>query len=476
MTTYVFIPENLDTELLITLNPPKSITKFSIDRLHYLLSLFNSIPANNKDLEIVDDWIPFYTPLLRRVVPNYKAYLEYLQVVEVIKCNNHYRDGKSKCYKLLPKYQTFLKAVVITNRTVKGHLKKENRLLPSFKKKYYYLVKWFNEGLQMEASVALEFIKQDYQRKQANPDLRDYDKQKNKYKKPLVQYNRAFLNIDEILNGRFRCQVDTNVSRFHSSLTNMRSTLRHCLTYEGKELVSIDIKNSQPYLSTLLLNPLFWNAKEGQVKLNIKNIRNNNINKVFNIEDYNSYIMYLKSNETHACIDIQQYLEAVTQGQFYELFMEELSDQLGDAFSDRGTVKTSLFQVLYSSNRFIGQKDAAPKRVFKDLYPTVYKLFKLIKKKDKSNLPCLLQMIESHLMINVISKRIAKERPDLPIFTIHDSIATIKGEEDYISQVVEKELFKAIGYMPKLKVEPWHPSNMEFNDGTPFQSLQTKVA
>lgn len=300
--------------------------------------------------------------------------------------------------------------------------------------------------------------------------------QKNKEKKPLVQYNRAFLNIDEILNERFRCQVDSNVNRFHSTLTNMRSPLRHCLTFEGNELVSIDIKNSQPYLSTLLLNPSFWNAKKGQVLININDIKNNSINKILSIQDYNTYIMYLKSNETKACIDIQRYLELVTQGLFYEYFMEELSKHLGTTYSNRRAVKTGMFQVLYSSNQFIKQKDAAPKRIFQNIFPTVYELFKLIKKKEKANLPCLLQKIESHLMINVISKRIAKERPNLPIFTIHDSISTIKDEESYVSKIVEEELLKAVGYKPRLHIELWHPSNMEFNDGTTFQSLQSRIA
>lgn len=172
MKTYVHIPENLDTELLTTTNPPKTIVNFSIDRLNYLLGLFNSIPANNKDLEIVDGWIPFYSQLLKRVVPNYKLYFGYLEEIGVIECNNHYRNGKSRCYRLLPKYQTFLKPVAISNRAVKLHLKKVNIISPSIKKRYSHLVKWFNEGLQIDANLAFEFIKQDLstERGQSKPE------------------------------------------------------------------------------------------------------------------------------------------------------------------------------------------------------------------------------------------------------------------------------------------------------------------
>jgi hypothetical protein len=56
--------------------------------------------------------------------------------------------------------------------------------------------------------------------------------------------------------------VDPNVHRFHSNLTCMKSIYRNLLTYDGQKLVSIDIKNSQPYLSTKLLDPKFWFCKK----------------------------------------------------------------------------------------------------------------------------------------------------------------------------------------------------------------------
>ena len=58
------------------------------------------------------------------------------------------------------------------------------------------------------------------------------------------------------------------------------------------------------------------------------------------------------------------------------------------------------------------------------------------------------------------AKRISKERPTLPIFTIHDSIATTVGNEDYIQKVMQEELTKHIGHPPTLSVEYWTPENM----------------
>ena len=80
-------------------------------------------------------------------------------------------------------------------------------------------------------------------------------------------------------------------------------------------------------------------------------------------------------------------------------------------------------------------------------------------------------------MLNVITKRIARERKNLPIFTIHDSIVTTdeEGNAAYIQKVMEEEFTKAIGFSPMFEIEHWDVANLAFNDRTPFKK-QTKIA
>jgi hypothetical protein len=98
----------------------------------------------------------------------------------------------------------------------------------------------------------------------------------------------------------------------------------------------------------------------------------------------------------------------------------------------------------------------------------VYELFSFIKKSDKTNLPRLLQRLESYLILLGITKRIARERPKMPIFTIHDSIVTTEGNEEYVKQVMKNEMHMAIGIAPTLSTEVWEPANLKFRDGTLF--------
>ena len=73
----------------------------------------------------------------------------------------------------------------------------------------------------------------------------------------------------------------------------------------------------------------------------------------------------------------------------------------------------------------------------------------------------MLQRMESHIFLDIISKKILAERPGLPIYTIHDSIATTKENEGYISKTMFIVIEKMIGHPPNYKTEYWK-STTEF--------------
>ncbi len=56
-------------------------------------------------------------------------------------------------------------------------------------------------------------------------------------------------------------------------------------------------------------------------------------------------------------------------------------------------------------------------------------------------------------MIQKVSQRISIEKPTLPIFTIHDSIVTTDGNQDYVSRVIEEEAYKLTGLKISLGIE-----------------------
>jgi hypothetical protein len=476
-----FIPRNLDIDGLLKKYPPLRIDSFSKDKLIYILHLLYSIPANNKDLEVPDGFVPIYSKILQRSIRNYNEYIDYLLRVKVLETDNWYIPGrKSRGYRYTEKYNTFFKAVSVANATLNRHAKRDSQFSANMKKKHMHIAKWYNPALQIDRELAMDFIHTDYERKLADPSLRDFDVKNDKYKDPFSQFTSSYINVERIADADFMLKVDTNVFRFHSNLSNIRSELRHCLTYGGENLVSIDIKNSQPYLSTILLNKAYWYNDigiAGNTIISIKDIDNNPINQVYKTTNsINSFIMLVNTAVMQAGNDLQRFIDLVTQGTFYEYLSAMLEAELGTAYATRKQVKVAVFQVLFTDNRYLGQPDAAPKRVFKDLFPSVYEIFSLIKKTDKTLLPRLLQRIESQLILQVATKRIAKERPRLPIYTIHDSIATTQGNEDYVKKILEDELYKAIGYLPKLSTDIWQPSLMKFSDNQLFVGEEVLAA
>jgi len=151
---------------------------------------------------------------------------------------------------------------------------------------------------------------------------------------------------------------------------------------------------------------------------------------------------------------LEDYSDMVNSGEFYKCISDKMHP--GSTF-DKKLIKVMVLTVFFSDNRFIAQREANDKRAFKTHFPEVYKVFSLIKKKDKRILARILQSIESDIIINRVTKRISREKPELPIFTIHDSVATIQGYEYYVAGVITEEVKSFTDLDVKLGYEYWNP-------------------
>ena len=239
-------------------------------------------------------------------------------------------------------------------------------------------------------------------------------------------------------------------------------------------LASIDIKNSQPYLTCTLLNPMFWHINNG-LSLSLYSLPED-IQK-----SITSVALPLKLESFfNKCSDddFTPYKEVVANGKMYETIADVCQSHLQKPIS-RNEAKTLMFYLLFSSNR--GRHDDNIINQMKDifsneLYPQVAHLLKLIKhnyaglsiKKQHGRLACLLQSIESEIILHRCCKRIWEEgNHQIPVFTIHDSIATTVEHVEYVQTVMREELTKAIGIQPTLSVEYWNPSQVKPTDLLP---------
>lgn len=459
----IYLPDNIALKAMINANPPE-ITGFKIDNLKYILSLILKASQYDKSL-LLEDYQSVSSRKFK-IVRNYRQYIDYLIGLNIIQANEHYIVGKrSKGYRISENYRGKFRKDQITDFSLLRKVMNEPIKHHSVRG-LNYLNKWFNEKLTIDESLMLDFNYEEYMVKMSNKKLWDFDKLKKKYKQPYNQYKHAFFCIDKVSQGHFNIKRDNSVGRYHSVLTNMRALTRNAIMYNGEGLVSIDIKNSQPYLSILLLDYFFWSSicdfKKGEKKINKKVKAKNQYNSLL----FKSIPLKLTKQLTNImCCKITSilsksrdsgYSSIVAQGRLYEYLEESFKTNLFLTNFTRKEIKDEVFRMLFSANRYSSET----KKLFSIIFPEVHEVFTVIKSKEKKLLPCLLQAIESYLVIDVIAKRISKEYPYAPIFSIHDSIVTTEKYVTSVRQIMKEELSLVVGHEPTLHLERWRKENV----------------
>lgn len=468
---YFYIPSNLDIDTLLDDYDFTQITAFHRDNLYYILHLINDIPANNKELATEDGYIPLNAILLRKWVRRYEQYIKCLIELKVIETDGQFTpNAKSKGYRYCKAYCTPLRKVLVTDSNL---IKKLNdwavsndyTKLPKLAKSdaaYEPIRRWYISGaIQIDVGAANAYNAGILAERTGCKDRSNWDKKYNhdgtyRLKDPYIQYIAGQRNIENIANGRYNLHADGNVFRLHSAITNCKKELRRFIKLQGQKVVAIDLSNSQPTLLNILLDIGFW---ENTGNLKSSEIPYLNLQDIFIDKQHRATLIKLLNNVQHneeMRREVEQYRNMVASGKFYSEFSALLKSKLGIEY-DKEAIKPMVFTMLFTHNKFIGQAEAAPKRVFRDLFPNLYEITKCIKRKAPELLPIILQRIESYLMYYKIVPAIEANTPDLPIIPIHDSIATTKGNETRIETIMSQKLAACLGFAPHFKREYWQP-------------------
>lgn len=461
------IPINLDLTVHVNTFKPShyNLQNFNFDHALFILSQIYEIPSKNKlasdQLAFNQNYTLISSIILQSYVHNYKAYIDYFIKTQVIECDGFYRPstyyiGAEKClgYRFAWSYTN--NDIKLIDYNLKFSRTLEKRLKVDFKTAsvdYIHLTKWLwkNSNFNIDVNASLEYIELKKNAQLVNPELLDIKKNsvdgRYEQKDPYEQFRTAKINILKISTNNTECIIDDTVKRMHTPYTNINSVLRNFIKYKDEEMCSIDIVNSQPYISLILFNTNKYNK----------------INKYLNIFNQIPPLVLENISQLADNEDVMLYESLVSdkdnnEYDFYT-YMQVESTKTGIGFPDRASAKSAMFEVLFSSNRYSSEN----KKMFTNLFPTVDKAFREIKKNNKSKLACLLQNIESHIVLSVITKRIARKYPKAPLLTIHDSIATTTKYGNQVSDVMLHELTNLVGYKPKLKLDYWSPNNVDWD-------------
>ena len=457
-----YIPRNLEIDKFLSENPPSF--EYQRDYFVYIISLINSIPAHDKDFDLVksNGFVPIYSPILQGRVHGYKYYMKYLLDSNIFVTDGKYSNysAKSLRYKFSNQYDekiaipvkitkyTLIKSIIYNSKP-----KEENYLPETPLEEVAYLTKWFNSYLQIDMQGVESCLNQLMEQEKQDPLTK---------KRAVSKFNQRKIEAEKLYNHEYNLSVDRTSGRFHSPLTRLKSELRKFVTYNGKKLISLDLKNSQPFLSLVFTDIGLFR------KNNVKDIISKyNKNFVSIKRDYNNnpipspHLIKLEQTiiESSKSFDMAEYREAVSNGRFYEHWAV-ISGKYGYSIhglnrDPRAEAKEEIFQILFSPNTSIsGNEDI---RLFSTLHDTIYDIFRLVKQGNghHNTLACTLQFIESQLIIHGVCKTVAENNPEIPLFTIHDSIATTEEYVDYVQQVMQDIIKEAIGADPMIKREVW---------------------
>jgi hypothetical protein len=477
---YKFVDDGYGHIVAVTTNGGKG-SRFDIERMIYVLGLLTSIPAKHKDSIDESGYVSINSTYIRNHFQDYLSYLDYLTSTGVVVCDEHYIVGKKSIgYKYATEYDnvplvkytySFVRDGSINIEPIEEEVFNEdtkslerNTLL-----NLPYLAYWYNQKMltinepKADRYAYLLMCKKftaGYDSWDVNRDK--WSKTRNDYcrKYPRTQYNALLHNIIAITIYDYKAKIDTNVHRLHSVITNMQKDYRNFLTYNGQQLGAIDIANSQPYLMCLLFNPLFWQL-DSDVPLNIGMLPAN-IQALFSSEHLTDIKNYTINNLGEDELSI--YIEKASNGLVYEHIRDIANERIGTNL-ERDDAKVMMLIVFFSKNSFFNQQGAKLKKLFAGLYPEIYGLIKLIKLYNHTAFACLLQSIESEVILHRCCKRIWEEHPNqVPVFTIHDSIATTIENKEYVEGVMREELTRAIGLPPTLKPELWREEELKHQD------------
>ena len=453
-----FIPENLNIEELIRINPP-TIPNFHIDYLVYMIGLLIEIPLANKDIEM--NYVPINSKLSQRRVRNYRKYLDYLISCDVILEDKQYIVGsKSKGFKFTERYQVKTKLFTVTKKTLIKSLNefkdinystfevgnyfstsKSSKLINQ-SSDLSYITNWLNSKLTINYPEAEAYLSRLKEIESSNPEIKNTNEKFIYRHATLLKFHR----------GIFLPSKDKTAGRLHSTMTQIKGDLRSFIRYDGRKLIAIDIVNSQPYLAVVLLNP---------IKLEENNIINMilSINPNLNSQFY-PIMLVKRIKEISNKDNTKLFIEIVSNGRFYEDFglmlkQNKVIEENLDLSSTRKKAKQITFSSFFSPNTAIAYREEV--KIFRNVFPNVFEIFKYIKlgKGHHNTLAILLQQLEATLVLHRASKIISQERPEIPIFTLHDSIITTVGNENYVNEVLTNVLTEAVGIAPKLQVERW---------------------
>lgn len=314
----------------------------------------------------------------------YNYYIDYL--VEhnfMIMVSDYYRNQKARTYMINSNILPHMKVCKIYDKVLQKKHSKE------------YLTKTFlslnNSPIPIE--IRKKLVDDLYKVKiDVDGSMNLLNERKTNREIDYNKYHRNLISIQNIGTNNIFFKFD-EYGRMHTNFTVLKKEIRkNFITLNGVPTYEVDIKNSQPLFLVVLM-------KE---KLHISEI--------------------IKP-------DVSKYINLVKDGLIYEYLVEN------KVVKDRDAAKILMYRVLFGKNGYKKRESV----LFNKHFPTVFNFIKDYKEsaKDYKVLSHDLQLRESDFIYNKVIRHLMNSYPDMPIFTVHDSIDVPIKDKDKVDAIFD---------------------------------------
>ncbi|MFD2518217.1 hypothetical protein [Salinimicrobium flavum] len=484
---YITLPQRLYVELL---EWNKEHERMDLDLtaliLHFIL----------KQQSEPQEWVPLSSVILRKYDNGrYKSseQIELLQEGEFIEFLNHQnnipgKENSCRRFRISSKY--FEQEKDASNPTIHSYEIKQQPLLKKLEKHNRHrkieassttahLTKWLeSDGFTIDKEAAFSYIEEKY-----HSDSRKY----------LTRYDKV-VQFDPAQSY----SRDGDDDRLHSIFTQLPKDLKPFVSYQGQQLIEMDVKNSQPMMFVILLEEFLQHiddlskskngVKEGRLRKRIYNTLkkyiNNNDTDYYNNNKYTidietiSYSITIILLETFGSPDIAEidnFISLVNSGAIYEktgelllstgaiwqeedtfftiLYNKEKNKQeISDFGSLRKCGKTLIINALYSPR---GKGSVRAINKVKELYPSIFRIVEAFKDPNYKDFALILQRMEAKCILDHCAKNIARKYPDMPLICRHDSLSTSKAFGDDLFEEFKNQIESYFGTEIKVEKEVW---------------------
>ena len=396
----------------------KEIHYKNIDQLYVVCDMiFRSSIYKKEDTDYSNKFIDIPSYYFRDIISSSKSLSESKQFLidnDIIKCDNHYSKEAGKClgYRFNENYISLLKEVSISNLPIKKRIiKNKNKRTEESKKSLKKYKEHFLNNFKIDYNKALAHLNNWYDLsidklndKNSNSlGVVKTTKFMEEYVKIVNKYNSIFISLSAINDGELYFKKNKTNGRVDSNLTSLKSEYKQFILTD-KQLYSIDIVNSQPYILSLLLD---------------------------DVQDKE---------------EVQKYKDWTSMGQFYENFSRSVYSRTGKEIT-RSEIKKMMFCIFYSKNTsFCKQKG-----VFTDIFPSIMKYIESKKKTKHNQFAIDMQKAESDMCIDIIAKEL--DDKGITYFTIHDSFIVDKKDIYETKQSIFNNFNKKYNSQPLLSTE-----------------------